>query len=219
MRRWIREGNYDEIEREIRRLLVAAQPGRQRQLPAVSELASTFAKMGQPSYAGITNETYIGAERREPGAVTIKGDWHTDRQYVELKKGSGEIVVPFMAGEANLVMQSGPSGRTAATQCCSMENQSATRRNGRRHGRGRALRALGDDPPRRRRATATARANTSLERPWAARVCVHLMVLRKTRAPRSPTPGRSSHLRGRVGFGARSPLSDRTTLRGLTQFV
>jgi hypothetical protein len=32
----------------------------------------------------ITNETYIGAERGEAGAVTLKGDWHTDRQYVEL---------------------------------------------------------------------------------------------------------------------------------------
>ena len=113
VRRWIGEGSYDEIEREIRRLLVAAHPG--SQLPAVSELASTFAKTGQPSYGGITNETYIGAERREPGAVTLKGDWHTDRQYVELKKGSGEIVVPFEAGEVNLVMQPGPSGRAAVS--------------------------------------------------------------------------------------------------------
>jgi thiol-disulfide isomerase/thioredoxin len=109
VRRWVGEGSYDEIEREIRRLLIAGQPG--SQLPAVSELASTFAKVGQPSYAGITNETYIGAERRESGAVTLKGDWHTDRQYVELKKGSGEIVIPFSGGEANLVMQPGPSGR------------------------------------------------------------------------------------------------------------
>src|SRR5262245_58009867 len=113
VRRWIGEGSYDEIEREIRRSLVAAHPG--SQLPAESELASTFAKSGQPSYAGVTNETYIGAERREPGAVTLKGDWHTDRQYVELKKGSGEIVLPFVGGEVNLVMQPGPSGRAAVT--------------------------------------------------------------------------------------------------------
>jgi thiol-disulfide isomerase/thioredoxin len=113
VRRWIGEGSYDEIEREIRRVLVAAQPG--SQLPAVSELISTFAKTGQPSYARITIETYIGAERREPGAVTLKGDWHTDRQYVELTKGSGDIVVPFVAGEVNLVMQPGPSGRAAVT--------------------------------------------------------------------------------------------------------
>jgi thiol-disulfide isomerase/thioredoxin len=111
VRRWVGEGSYDEIEREIRRLLIAAQPG--SQLPAVSELGSTFAKADQPSYAGITNETYIGDERREPGAVTLKGDWHTDRQYVELRKGNGEIVVPFTAGEVNLVMQPGPSRRLA----------------------------------------------------------------------------------------------------------
>ena len=113
VKRWVGEGSYDEIEREIRRLLVAAQPG--IQLPMVSREASTFARSGQPSYAGITNETYIGAERRELGAVTLRGDWHTDRQYVELKKGTGEIVLPFTAGEVNLVMQPGPSGQAAVT--------------------------------------------------------------------------------------------------------
>jgi hypothetical protein len=111
VRRWVGEGSYDVIEREIRRLLVAAQPG--TQLPTESELASTFVKTGQPSYGGITNETYIGAERREPGAVTLKGDWRTDRQYVELKKGTGEIVISFAGGEVNLVMQPGSSRRAA----------------------------------------------------------------------------------------------------------
>jgi thiol-disulfide isomerase/thioredoxin len=113
VRRWAGEGSYDEIEREIRRLLVAAQPG--LTLPAPTEEASTFAKIGQPSYAGITNETYIGVERREPGAVTLKGDWRTERQYVELKKGSGQIVLPFTGGEVNLVMQPAPSGRAAVS--------------------------------------------------------------------------------------------------------
>jgi hypothetical protein len=93
--------------------LVAAHA--ESQLPALSELASTFAKAGQPSYAGITNETYNRAERGESGAVTLKGDWHTDRQYVELKKGSGEIVMPFVGGEVNLVMQPGLAGRAAVT--------------------------------------------------------------------------------------------------------
>jgi thiol-disulfide isomerase/thioredoxin len=113
VKRWVGEGSYDEIEAEIRRLLSVAQPG--IQLPAVSQESSAFAKTGQPSYAGITNETYVGAERREAGAVTLKGDWHVDRQYVELRKGTGEIVLPFMAGEVNLVMQPGPSGRAAVT--------------------------------------------------------------------------------------------------------
>ena len=113
VRRWVGEGSYDEIEREIRRSLTAAHP--ERQLPAVTELAATFAKTRQPSYAGITVETYIGAQRRDLGAVTLKGDWHTDRQYVELKRGNGEIVIPFSGGEVNLVMQPGPSGRAAVT--------------------------------------------------------------------------------------------------------
>jgi len=113
VQRWAGEGSYDEIEREIRRLLVAAKPG--IQLPAVTEEASAFAKTGQPSYAGITNETYVGAEQREPGAVTLKGDWHTDRQYVELKKGTGEISLPFTGGEVNLVMQPGSSGHASVT--------------------------------------------------------------------------------------------------------
>jgi thiol-disulfide isomerase/thioredoxin len=113
VRRWVGEGSYDQIEGEVRRLLVAADPG--IQLPAISREAVTFANTGQPSYVGITNETYIGAERREPGAVTLKGDWHTDRQYVELRKGAGEIILPFTAREVNLVMQPGPSGRAAVS--------------------------------------------------------------------------------------------------------
>ena len=42
VRRWVGEGSYDEIEREIRRLLASAQPA--IQLPPVTEEASTFAK-------------------------------------------------------------------------------------------------------------------------------------------------------------------------------
>jgi thiol-disulfide isomerase/thioredoxin len=113
VKRWVGEGSYDEVEAEIRRLLAAAKPG--IQLPAVSQEASRFAQTGQPSYAGITNETYIGAERREPGTFTLKGDWRTDRQYVELRKGAGEIVLPFTAGEVNLVVQPPPSGGAAVT--------------------------------------------------------------------------------------------------------
>src|SRR4029079_337651 len=73
------------------------------------------AKTGQLSYAGITNETYLGADRRPPGTVTLEGDWRSDRQYVELRRGAGKIVLPFNAGEVNLVMQPGPSGTAAVT--------------------------------------------------------------------------------------------------------
>ena len=98
--RWVGEGRYDEIESEIRRLLAATNPG--VQLPAVSHEATVFARTDQPSYAGITNETYIGADRRQPGTVTLEGDWRSERQYVELRKGTGKIVLPFTAGEVNL---------------------------------------------------------------------------------------------------------------------
>jgi thiol-disulfide isomerase/thioredoxin len=112
-KRWLGEGSYDEIETEIRRLLVSARPG--VQLPAISPEATVFAKTGEPSYAGITNETYVGADRREPGTFTLEGDWQNERQYVELRKATGKIVLPFMAGEVNLVMQPGPAGRAMVT--------------------------------------------------------------------------------------------------------
>ena len=57
VKRWVGEGQYHEIESEIRRLLTATNPG--LQLPAVSAEATRFARSGQPSYAGITNETYM----------------------------------------------------------------------------------------------------------------------------------------------------------------
>ena len=33
----------------------------------------------QPSYAGITGETYVGTDRREPGTVTLQGNWKGSR--------------------------------------------------------------------------------------------------------------------------------------------
>jgi hypothetical protein len=113
VKRWVGEGRYHEVEGEIRRLLAATRP--EIELPAVSPEAMAFAKTGEPSYAGITNESYVGFERREPGAITLRGVWRTERQYVELKKGTGEIVLPFTAGEVNLVMQPGPSGHATVT--------------------------------------------------------------------------------------------------------
>jgi thiol-disulfide isomerase/thioredoxin len=113
VKRWVGEGRYDEIEAEIRRLLMAATPG--TELPPVSPEATAFAKTGEPSYAGITNETYVGAERGQPGAIRFEGDWQSARQHVELRKGTGKIVLPFTAGEVNLVMQPGPSGKAAVT--------------------------------------------------------------------------------------------------------
>ena len=113
VKRWVGEGRYDEVEAEIRRLLAATRPG--TSLPAVSPEAMAFAKAGEPSYAGITNETYIGAERSQPGTFALEGDWQTTRQYIELRKGTGKITLPFTAGEVNIVMQPGASGHAAVT--------------------------------------------------------------------------------------------------------
>src|SRR5215471_18514224 len=111
--RWVGEGSYDQIEAEIRRLLMAANPG--VKLPPVSAEVTTFAKIGQPSYAGITGESYVGARRRERGMFKLEGDWRSDGQFVELQKGTGKIILPFIAGEVNLVAQPGPTGKAALT--------------------------------------------------------------------------------------------------------
>jgi hypothetical protein len=105
------EGSYRDIEAEIRRLLVAATPG--TTLPPISPEATAFAKTRKPSYAGITGETYLGAERRQPGTVTLEGSWQSSRQYLELQNGTGKIILPFTAGEVNVVMQPGASGKAA----------------------------------------------------------------------------------------------------------
>ena len=122
MKRWVGEGSYRDVEAEIRRLLVAASPG--TKLPPISPEATAFAKTGEPSYAGITAETYVGAARREPGTVTLEGSWQSSRQYVELQNGTGKIILPFRAGEVNVVMQPGASGK-ATVRWCSMGNRSA----------------------------------------------------------------------------------------------
>jgi thioredoxin family protein len=111
VKRWVGEGSYHDVEAEIRRLLVAANP--RTKLPPISPEAMAFAKTGQLSYAGVTAETYVGAERRDPGTFTVEGPWRTSRQYVELQNGTGKLVLPFMAGEVNVVMHPGPSGKAA----------------------------------------------------------------------------------------------------------
>jgi Thioredoxin like C-terminal domain/AhpC/TSA family len=111
--RWVGEGSYDRVEAEIRRLLVSADPG--TELPPVSPEVTAFASTGEPSYAGITQELYVGKDRREPGTYALAGDWQSSGQFVELESGGGEIVLPFTAGEVNLVVQPGPSGEAAVT--------------------------------------------------------------------------------------------------------
>jgi thiol-disulfide isomerase/thioredoxin len=113
VQRWVGEGSYDQIESEIRRLLVAANAA--TKLPDVTPEVKAFTKSGMPSYAGITGESYVGARRRERGMFKLEGDWRSDGQFVELQSGTGKIILPFVAGEVNLVAQPGPSGKAAMT--------------------------------------------------------------------------------------------------------
>jgi hypothetical protein len=171
---WIGEGRYDEIESEVRRALAVADPA--VRLPPVSQEATEFAKSGQPSYFGITGETYLGAERRERGAVTLEGDWRRERQYIELRQGTGTIVLPFTGGEVNLVIQPGPSGHGAVTVW--LDGTPIGEFRGADVGAGSgALRCAAHDSSRRRSAARPARADASDQRSRRAGVRVHLRPL------------------------------------------
>jgi thiol-disulfide isomerase/thioredoxin len=113
MNRWLGEGGYDQIETEIRHALTAAYPG--LPLPSTTPEVDAFAATGQPSYAGITEETYLGRDRREPGTFELSGDWRSDRQYIELQDAGGEITLPFTGGEVNLIAQPPPNMQAPVT--------------------------------------------------------------------------------------------------------
>jgi hypothetical protein len=62
-------------------------------LRPISPEATAFARIGEPSYAGITGEAYVGPERRESGTVTLEGNWRSSRQYLALQNGAGEMTL------------------------------------------------------------------------------------------------------------------------------
>ncbi|PZG01963.1 redoxin domain-containing protein [Micromonospora deserti] len=109
--RWVGEGAYERVESEIRRLIEIRAP--RTKLPPVSPEAMAFATTGEPSYLGITPETYLGADRGAPGTFTVTGDWRSSGEYVELASGTGELALPFNAGEVNLVVDPGTAGQAA----------------------------------------------------------------------------------------------------------
>ncbi|SCF28066.1 redoxin [Micromonospora mirobrigensis] len=106
--RWVGEGDYDRVESEIRRLVEATTPG--VALPPVTPEVTAFVAGGQPTYVGITPETYLGGDRAVPGTYALTGDWQVAGEYVELTGGTGELTLPFDAGEVNLVVDPGPGG-------------------------------------------------------------------------------------------------------------
>ena len=102
---------------------------------------------------------------------------------------SGEIVVPFVAAETNLVMQPGQSGHAAVTVL--LDGKPIVDARGTdvgadgvaRFDRSGMIRLVAGVPQRRHVLT------QRLERPGAAGICVHLRSLRKNRARMLPTPG------------------------------
>ncbi len=109
--RWIGEGGYDRTEALIRRLVEAATPT--PALPPVTAEVTAFVTSPQPTYAGITPETYLGADRDVPGTYALTGDWRVEGEYVETGSAGAELVLPFTAGEVNLVADPGPEGPAA----------------------------------------------------------------------------------------------------------
>ncbi|MEU7761054.1 redoxin [Micromonospora aurantiaca (nom. illeg.)] len=106
--RWVGEGGYDRTEALIRRLVEAATPT--PALPPVTPEVTAFVTSPQPTYAGITPETYLGADRGVPGTYALTGDWRVEGEYVEAAGTGAELVLPFTAGEVNLVADPGPEG-------------------------------------------------------------------------------------------------------------
>jgi len=102
---------------------------------------------------------------------------------------SGEIVVPFVAGEVNLVMQPWLSGRAAVTVLLDGKpiidaRGTAVGADGvARVDRSGMISLVAGVPQRRHVLT------LRLERPGAAGICVYLRSLRNNRARMLPTPG------------------------------
>jgi thiol-disulfide isomerase/thioredoxin len=109
VKRWVGEGDYDEVENEIRRLLT--KPG--VTLPPITPEVAAYQAASFARREGLSPETYLGTARQQPGAFTLEGAWQSRRDYIELQQGTGKIVLPFVAGEVNLVMQPAPSGKAA----------------------------------------------------------------------------------------------------------
>jgi hypothetical protein len=112
--KWMGEGDYPEIEAAIR-LALLERNGSKAKLPPVTEATRAYDE-DFAARRGITGETYLGTARRHKGAVKLQGEWKDAPEYVEYVGPSpGKIVLEFTAGEVNLVMQPGASGKADVT--------------------------------------------------------------------------------------------------------
>lgn len=89
------EGAYDETEKVLRLLL------------GVEDDAPGAADPDQPESefaTGITPETYLGKARGGSDAVTLRGRWKVEDQYVESTDAHETLTLRYRAGEVNLVL-------------------------------------------------------------------------------------------------------------------
>jgi thiol-disulfide isomerase/thioredoxin len=109
---YVGEGSYPEIEEKIRTLLTEAGA---RALPPETAEVVAARRPSAERERPFSPETYVGSDRRGEGAdITWSGDWKSAGQYIEhMGTGAATIVVDFVGGEVNLVMQPGAAGRAA----------------------------------------------------------------------------------------------------------
>jgi thiol-disulfide isomerase/thioredoxin len=106
---WLGEGHYGEIETLVRQLLAEARP--RAALPAPTEETARWDE-DFSARAGVTPETYLGTVRRKRGTFRTEGDWLDHPESIEHRgTGVGRLILDFVAGEVNLVMTPGPSGK------------------------------------------------------------------------------------------------------------
>jgi len=94
------EGKYEETERNIKTLL--DEMGMQTN-------DATLTLQDQTPHYSLTPETYLGNARRElNGTFSLEGNWKTEQEYIESKKGS-RLKLRFYASKVFLVIT--PAGK------------------------------------------------------------------------------------------------------------
>jgi hypothetical protein len=80
---------------------------------SIFELLKVVHPLTDPTaYGGRSEDAFHLVMPTLPG-YGFSGNWQSERQYVQLQRGTGKIVLPFTGGKVNLVMQPGRSGSAA----------------------------------------------------------------------------------------------------------
>jgi thiol-disulfide isomerase/thioredoxin len=109
---YVGEGDYPAIEDEIRKLLTEGGAGA---LPPVTAEVVAYQRARAVADRPQSPETYLGSgRRRQDSGLALVGDWKDEGEYIEhVGAAPARIVLDFLGGEVNLVMQPGATGRAA----------------------------------------------------------------------------------------------------------